>query len=198
MTDLKKWFDKRYSEGAYSTLEFQLESEIQRFWAEHKEIEDKTEAHLDIRLRDFEGAWSLQIGDRQGDTDHRGRWAYGSILWESSAEGVALKLISDLWEESSPIEDWANIDIPSVEESLDGRAYVIYIRTGQSCPELEVEPLEVWNEEDLLYDEDSEEEDFRVHPQHHIEEPRASLRMALATYREYLKVQRLSYLLEKD
>lgn len=108
----KKWFDNKYGEGSYATLESQLDSEIRIFHATfpyEDNGEDDSNPYLDVRLRDFEGSWSLLVGDSQYDTDHRGRWAYASILsssdWEDSAGGVAEELVEELREEFSDIED---------------------------------------------------------------------------------------------
>ena len=129
---------------------------------------------------------------------HRGRWAFGSIEKGSTTEFIEFivkDLIEELHNEFSDLEDWSLCDIPFLEESLDGRPYVIYVLTGKSIPTLEVEPLEDWNAEDALYV-DADEEDFRCNPQFHITEPRTKLLDALTAYREHSKVQRLSYLLE--
>ena len=195
MTDYKKWFDRWFGSGSYDGLVADVRADIERFpW------EDDTEdfSSVDVQLRVYEGAFSYSIGDAQSITDHRGRWAFGSIEKGSTTEFIEFivkDLIEELHDEFSDLEDWSLCDIPFLEESLDGRPYVIYVLTGKSIPTLEVEPLEDWNAEDALYV-DADEEDFRCNPQFHITEPRTNLLDALTAYREHLKVQRLSYLLE--
>lgn len=196
MTDHKKWFDKKFGDGSYEILEAQVNNEMQSFHISYEGTESEEDSEMGIRLREFEGDWSLCTGDGQFDTDHRGRWGYSTVVWDSNAEDVVEELVSGLHEAYSDIEDWADIDINYVEDQIDGKPYVIYIRTGQSVPTLEVQSLDDWEKESLDYDEDNEDEDSRIHPQFHIAEPRPPLGKALADYRKYLKEEGLSYLLE--
>lgn len=201
MTNPKKWFDKKYGEGSYATLEMLLESEIKIFHADfpyEDSGEDDSEPCLDVRLRDFDGGWSLLTGDSQYDTDHRGRWAYAEIPsspeWEHNAAGIAEELVGELREEFSDLEEWANIDIPATEEAIGIQPYVIFIRTGQSIPSLEVVSLEEWNKENAIYV-DAEEEDTRCRPRFY-EGSTTSLERAIRGYRNYLSDEGLRYLLE--
>ena len=197
MTDNKKWFDERFGEGDYDRLVASIETEIKSFpWTPEEDIDPELEEeYVNVRLRVHEGSLTFITGDIQFDTDARGKWGYSSFVRDSKAEDVVEELVSELHEAYSDIEDWADIDIDFVESQIDGKPYVIYIRTG-SVPNLEVQSLHDWNKEDLDYDDDNEEEDFRIRPHFHIAEPRTPLEDALKAYRKYLEDEGLSYLLE--
>jgi len=46
------------------------------------------EDYFDVRLRYFEGEYTLLWGDSQYDTDHRGLWGYGSVSNDYSLEDL--------------------------------------------------------------------------------------------------------------
>lgn len=204
MTDNRKWFGRRFGKNAYNTLEMLIQHVLREFWMEYEGVEDKTAPEWGIYLSASNGDWHFAAGGIEFTTDREGRgdwrlsgsqYVSGSILWESSAEGVALELIEEMHNEFSDIEDWTEVDIPFVEGHLEGEPYVIYIRSGQNQPELSISTIEQWNRENNWYI-DSEDEDPRIAPQFHIAEPRTPLEDALKAYRKYLEDERLSYLLE--
>jgi len=74
------------------------------------EVEDdmvepgEEEPSIDVRLRYFDGAWSLHTGDVQYDTDHRGFWGSSSVgqeMTEDQARDVACDLVDQVFEHAA-------------------------------------------------------------------------------------------------
>lgn len=62
------------------------------------DTDDDGEMSLDIRVRYFDGDYSLLSGDISYDTDHRGEWAYSCLTPEMSEEDV-FNVISEMFDE---------------------------------------------------------------------------------------------------
>ena len=64
------------------------------------EVEDdmvepgEEEPSIDVRLRYFDGAWSLHTGDVQYDTDHRGFWGSSSVGQEMTEDRLGTWLVT--------------------------------------------------------------------------------------------------------
>jgi len=60
--------------------------------------ESECNCSCDIRLRVFNGCWSILVGDSSYDLDHRGVWGSGSISPQEDGKIVARQLIDTLGE----------------------------------------------------------------------------------------------------
>ena len=56
---------------------------------------------VDVRLRIHSGSWQVLWGDPQFDTDHRGRWGYGTLFYgydnREDMEGLAKEMLQSLY-----------------------------------------------------------------------------------------------------
>lgn len=81
-------------------LPFPSISELARELAEHKRylrrnwlLPKEGEEGGDVRLNVQAAGWSLNTGDSQYDTDHRGYWGSGIVSWSTNCRALARDLI---------------------------------------------------------------------------------------------------------
>ena len=68
-------------------------------------------SEIDVRLRVFEGGWTILFGSPQFDTDHRGVWSAGTISISDDYHDLryaARDLLQDAWHstQDEDVEHW--------------------------------------------------------------------------------------------